>query len=298
MSSSPGYASPTAFRNALNAKLTRLAATGRWQLPQLQRQISYDRLLMRLYLQNSGWIVKGATALLARDLGVRATNDIDVFLRVALETAQAQLREAATRDIGDWFRFEIGASGPAGEGSDALRLPVTAYIGPNVWQRFHVDLSGESLRMTGQPDDVPPLAPIGMPTLEQHGYRAYPLVDHIADKITATFQRYGSTQRPSTRYKDLVDLVAIVTGAAVDADSQRAALRSEAHRRGIELPTRFDVPDRTLWEPGYRAEAGKSLLPTARTLDEAIALVSRFADPVLDGTAAGQWNPDTATWQP
>jgi hypothetical protein len=32
----------------------------------------------------------------------------------------------------------------------------------------------------------------------------------------ATFQRYGQLQAPSTRYKDLVDLVAIVTAASVD----------------------------------------------------------------------------------
>ena len=33
--------------------------------------------------------------------------------------------------------------------------------------------------------------------LEQHGYRAYPLVDHVADKITAIIQRYGELAMPS-----------------------------------------------------------------------------------------------------
>ncbi len=32
---------------------------------QLQRQMAYDRLLERLYLVDEGWIIKGATALLA-----------------------------------------------------------------------------------------------------------------------------------------------------------------------------------------------------------------------------------------
>jgi hypothetical protein len=32
----------------------------------------------RLYLVDDGWIVKGAAALLARNLGMRATVDIDV----------------------------------------------------------------------------------------------------------------------------------------------------------------------------------------------------------------------------
>ena len=236
MTSANQYRTPGAFRAALTAKLKNLAQHGRWAFPQLQRQIAYDRLLARLYLHDDQWIVKGATALLARDLGVRATNDVDLFRRASVEAAEAVLREAASRDIGDWFRVEIGVGGSAGEGCDAIRLPVTASVGSTVWQKFHVDLTGDSLRMTGQPDDVPPLARLGMPSVEQPGYRAYPLVDHIADKMVATFQRYGEGNTPSTRFKDLVDLVAIVSTASVEAGSQTAALRSEADRRGVALP--------------------------------------------------------------
>lgn len=120
--------------------------------------------------------------------------------------------------------------------------------------------------MTAEPEDVPPLARVLMPDVEQHGYRAYPIVDHVADKIAATFERHGKTGAPSTRYRDLVDLVAIVGEASVDAEAQATVLRSEAERRGLTLPATFDVPDRRLWEPGYAAEAARSLLPTARPL--------------------------------
>jgi hypothetical protein len=89
---------------------------------------------------------------------------------------------------------------------------VNSYIGTALWVAFHVDLVGADLRMTGDPDLVPAIARVGMPTVEQHGYRAYPLVDHVADKVVATFEVHGETQRPSTRYRDLVDLVSIVTG--------------------------------------------------------------------------------------
>jgi hypothetical protein len=58
-----------------------------------------------------------------------------------------------------------------------------------------------SMRTPFPPEDVPPLAAIDMPDLEQHGYRAYPLVDHIADKVAATFERYGEARIPSTRYR-------------------------------------------------------------------------------------------------
>lgn len=291
-----GYGSPAAFRRALTDKLKATAETSRWTLPQLQRQMAYDRLLERLYLVDEGWVVKGATALLAREIGVRATIDIDVYREAARDVAEAELRAAATKDIGDWFAFEIGAARSVADGAAGIRLPVTAYIGTTVWTSFHVDLVGSDLRMTGEPEAVPPLARVVMPDVDQHGYRAYPLVDHVADKVVAMFELHGARGAPSTRFKDLVDIVAIVISAAVDAGPQATALRTEAARRGITLPGRFGVPDRALWEPGYAAEAGRSLLPVAHTLDEAIATVAPFLDPLLDGSAGGTWHPEHHRW--
>lgn len=126
----------------------------------------------------------------------------------------------------------------------------------------------------------------------------YPLVDHIADKVAATFDRYGDMGNPSTRYKDLVDLVAIVIGASVEAESQILALSSEAKRRRVTLPDHFTVPDRALWERGYAAEAARSLLPIARTLDGALGVVSPFIDPLLGGSARGRWDPKARQWVP
>ena len=70
MTGERSYRSPGAFRRALTDKLKAKAETSRWTLPQLQRQMAYDRLLERLYLVDEGWVVKGATALLARVDGV------------------------------------------------------------------------------------------------------------------------------------------------------------------------------------------------------------------------------------
>lgn len=292
----PHYGSPAAFRRALTDKLRDLAEDSRWSLPQLQRQIAYDRLLERLYLLDDGWIVKGAAALLARDLAVRETVDVDVYRSATLQQAETDLRVAANRDIGDWFRFEIGRSRRVSAGGAGLRLPVKVFIGVTEWCTFRVDLVGSGIRITGQPDQVPPIARIAIPDIEQHGYRAYPLVDHIADKVAATLQTYGVSRVPSTRYKDLVDLVAIVSQAKVEAETQRAALDSEADRRGITLPTKFSVPDRELWEKGYAAEARRSLLGMALTLDEALAVVAPFLNPLLDGSAAGSWKSEEGRW--
>ncbi len=206
----------------------------------------------------------------------------------------AQLRDdvAILRRPAD---FELGP-GRAVASDAAVRIPVVAYVGTATWASFHVDLVGSDMRMTGQPDSVPPLARVLMPDIEQHGYRAYPLVDHIADKISAIVQRYSGQDRPSTRFKDLVDLVAIVTEVSVSADLQTAAVKSEAERRAMPLPSSFDVPDRAIWERGYAAEAHRSLLPTAHSLDEALGVVRPFVEPLLAGTAAGRWDPKVGRW--
>lgn len=293
------YKTPAAFRRALTDKLRQLAETSRWDLPQLQRQMAYDRLLERLYMVDDGWIVKGAVALLARDIGVRASKDIDLYHEGGRVEIEAELREAASRDIGDWFRFEVGQTQIVSDGAAGVRLPINAYVGDALWASFHVDLVGADPRMTGHPEDMPAVAPVVMPHVEQSGYRVYPLVDHVADKVAATYDRYGERkQNPSTRFRDLVDLVAISLGATIDAEAQMRALRSEAERRGIGLPARFDVPDRGLWEPGYAAEARRSLLPIAHDLDEALDVVRPFLDALLDGSAAGSWDPHARQWKP
>lgn len=296
MATSRHYRSPAAFRRALTDRLRALAEDSRWSLAQLQRQIAYDRLLERLYLMDTGWIVKGAAALLARGLAVRETVDVDIYRYATPQQAETDLRAAAKRDIGDWFQFEIGPSRPVSAAAAGRRLPVTVSIGATEWCTFSVDLVGSEIRITGQPEQVPPIARITMPDIEQHGYRAYPLVDHIADKVAATMQTYGTGRVPSTRYKDLVDLVAIVSQATVEAEAQRLALRSEAERRGITLPKTFSVPDRELWDKGYATEAVRSLLETALTLDEALAFVAPFINPLLSGSAVGTWDSESRHW--
>jgi len=294
MSAEGCYGSPAAFRRALTDRINAAVKESKWTPQQLQRQVAYDRLLERLYLVDDGWIVKGATARLARDLGVRGSLDVDVYRAVAREVAEADLRRAAAADIGDWFRFEIGPSLTIG--NNAIRLPVEAIIGATTWVKFHVDLSGTDLRMTGQPDDVPAIARGVIPEVEQHGYRAYPLVDHVADKVAATYERHGDMQTPSTRFRDLVDLVAIVSEGSVDADGQTEALRSEFERRNLVLPETFDIPDRALWERGYAAEARRSLLGKAHKLDEALAVVRPFLDPLFRGEGKGSWDPHRQRW--
>jgi hypothetical protein len=293
----PPYATPAAFRRALTDRLRMIAVPhGLWPLPDLQRQFAYDRLLTRLYLLDDAWILKGATAMLARRIAVRHTVDIDIYRASQREEVERDLRTALALDAGDWFRFEAGQARPVADGATGLRVPVVATLGATAWARFHIDIVSEGVRMTGTPEHVPALTEIAIPGLEQPGYRAYPLIDHIADKTCAILERSAAGQRPSTRFKDLVDLVTLTAYAHTTARAQGDALISEAARRGIALPARFDVPDVALWEPGYAAEARRAVVSTARSLADALSLVRPYVNPLLDGTATGTWDPEHRLW--
>ena len=217
MTDEKAYETPQALRQAVTARLRAVATPhGRWTLAELQRQFAYDRLLARLYVIDNSWILKGAVALLARQVSVRHSADIDLYRNAERTMVERELRAGAELDLGDWFRFDIAAGENLSGGTGGTRYPVTAWIGATQWATFHIDLVGTGVHMTGVPDHVPPVAEISVPGIEQPGYRAYPLVDHVADKVAAIleFHRDG---RPSTRFRDLIDLVALVVAIRVGA---------------------------------------------------------------------------------
>lgn len=289
------YKTPAAARSAVTDMLRSQAANSLWQLGDLQRQYAYDQLVERLYRLDKGWVIKGATALLARKVSVRHTIDIDVYLAGAITDAERQVRDAAALDIGDWMRFEVGPSMKVqAAGAQAARVRVKSFIGTKVWVSFQVDIVADGIEMTGEPDTVLPLTSIEILDRERAPWRAYPLVDHVADKVCAIIERYDG--RPSTRFKDLIDLVAITLRCSVPAPLQRQALVKEAGRRRLVLPAPFDVPDRQLWERGYRSEARRTVGLMAVELDDALAVVRPFLDPLLAGTAEGDWDPSIQAW--
>lgn len=290
-----GYATPEAARRAVTDRLKAQATHGPWTLADLQRQYAYDQLIERLYRIDDQWVIKGATALLARRVSVRHTIDLDVYRAGAIADVERLLRRAVTLDIGDWMTFEVGPTVQIhAAGAQAVRAKVGTFIGTRLWCAFQVDLVAEGIELTGHPEPVRPLTDIEIPTSPRQTWQAYPLVDHVADKVCAIIERHQG--QPSTRYKDLVDLVAIVHHATVAASLQREALVKEGRRRGLSLPKRFDVPDRQMWEQGYRAEARRTTGLDEANLDAALTTVTPFLNPLLEGTATGSWDPLTQTW--
>jgi len=297
------YADPRALRQAVTDRLRRLAEERGGQLTDLQRQFAYDRLLCRVFkTEPDRWVLKGATAMLARLQGqARHTIDVDLYSRSGgLGDAEQALRAAAQIDLGDHFRFELGSAQAVAQGGRAARVPVAAYLGVTEFARFHVDLVTD-LVMTGVPDEVSPLVPIELPGISRTSYAAYPVADHIADKVCGLLeihQRSSGVPVASTRYRDLADLATFAHMATVDAAALKVALESEARRRALELPDRLQTPAGGDWPAGYARVARDAPGLEEKGLEAAMAVVGRFIDPVLAGQATGDWDPQTARWAP
>lgn len=294
------YCDPAALRQALTDRLRVLVRQRPGaQLADLQRQFAYDRLLSRVFVSEpDAWVLKGATALLARMQG-SARHTVDLYRRYAgLDEAERALRAVTSVDLGDFFRFELSPGCRVTQGRATLRVPVIAYLGATEFARFHVDLVTD-LVMTGEPDEVAALVPFEIPGIDPVRYRAYPLADHVADKLCAFLEVHpralGSAQ-PSSRYRDLADLALIAHTQTIAADDLRRALASEVRRRGLELPRGLPSPEATGWRAGYARVARDVPELPERDLDAAVATVRRFLDPVLDGTASGTWDPGDLTW--
>jgi hypothetical protein len=130
-------------------------------------------------------------------------------------------------------------------------------------------------------------------------YRAYPVVDHIADKVCALLEVHQrSAGRPiaSTRYRDLLDLVVFAHTSTIDGQLLASALQREASRRGLALPDRLGHPGGFQWRAGYLRIARETPRLEERDLEAALATAGRLIDPVLKGEKAGQWHPGVLAW--
>ena len=58
--SKSAYATPAAFRQALEARLANVARTEAVDIQRLRRQVAFDRLLCRIFqVADSSWALKG-----------------------------------------------------------------------------------------------------------------------------------------------------------------------------------------------------------------------------------------------
>lgn len=129
-------------------------------------------------------------------------------------------------------------------------------------------------------DEAEPVTPadrIPIDGIEVCDYLVYPVENALADKACAIAERYND--RPSSRVKDLVDILVYATNCIVDGEKLMTRIQREVGARGISLPKRFTIPEG--WEGRYEKQFAKLLGQTGaaesyRSIAEATAVAGKL----------------------
>jgi len=296
------YPHPRAmWRAVVDTAQTVAKATGRPDTAVL-REYLYARILDRVFADpDSPWVLKGGTALLVRDADARHSRDVDLLHQHGtLSDAVEQLRAAVTLDLGDQLQFQVTRTHVVAggqQGVDGIRVGIEAFAGTKKIDAFHIDLVVGSV-MTAEPDEREAPSAINVLGIPAPTVRLYPVIDHVADKVCATEAIYASGL-PSSRARDLVDLVVIARAETMSLHALRAAIASERYHRG--LPPRADFSPPAGWTSQYPELAKATSHCADLALDDAVHLVRVFLSPALvppDGPQDREWDPKTQTWAP
>ena len=100
----------------------------------LRRQLSFDRLLARLFREDEApWVLKGGYALELRFKSARSTIDIDLTVQRVVGAAEGSetvlairdmLQERASASLDDWFEFTIWITNDGSGRSSVWRRPL------------------------------------------------------------------------------------------------------------------------------------------------------------------------------
>ncbi len=269
----------------------------------LRRRYVQHRFLARVFAHpDAPWALKGGLGMLVRiPPRARYSRDVDLLhLPADPEQAVQELRRIATIDMGDGLRFQVGPAKRAST-DHGLTVFVEVYLGATVWDGFPVDVSCETHFVGSlEPQTFAPVLPEGESDVLGPTVKLYPIVDQVADKVAAMYERHGADGSvASNRWRDLADLVLLVELDGLNADQLRRALevRVDNARSTVKLPTSMVAPGPE-WAAGYpRYAAAETLLHREHhDLTAALEYVGHCLNPVLAGTAVGSWNAVERHW--
>jgi predicted nucleotidyltransferase component of viral defense system len=291
------YATPAAFRAALDQRLKVEALRTGLTTTRLRKRVAFELFLRRLVAVAHGrWVLKGAFALdLRLDVATRPTKDIDLGREDSVDDAIEDITAAQQLHLDDFFSFTATRT-DAFEQTDefaAVRFHVRAELAGRTFEQFVVDV-GLTDPMPWTPDAITTSDFLAFADIEQVAIPAVPLAQHLAEKVHAYTRRYGDTQAASTRPKDLVDILLIASAEPIDARALRECLERTFEQRARQpLPDALANPPADWARPFGQLARDLGLEPS---LDQAFAEAAAFLDPVLSGPASGRWNPAARQW--
>jgi predicted nucleotidyltransferase component of viral defense system len=291
------YATPEAFRAALDQRIRNEAAASGVTVMRLRKRVAFERFLARLAVVNpQRWVLKGAFALdLRLGLRTRTTKDIDLAGADDGQIATADLIAAQAIDLHDHFSFDVTRT-PAldrTEAFHAVRYSVTAELAGRRFEQFPVDVALNE-QPTAPSERLPIPSLLDFADIQPTEMPVIALEQHIAEKVHAYTATYGPQEQQSTRIKDLIDILLITELATPDANRLRDSLNVTFRNRARQpLPSAFTAPPPG-WTTPYARAAEDVGLPI--DLSTAHAHAATFLDPVLADAATGCWNPKQQRW--
>ncbi|MEO3861620.1 nucleotidyl transferase AbiEii/AbiGii toxin family protein [Acrocarpospora sp. B8E8] len=267
------------------------------------RSFYFSRLAARIFHHDpTGWLLKGGQALLVRyPSEARLSRDIDLQRpgTRSIQEARSALLDAAALDLQDFFRFIPTSLIEHSDEIGGAKQSFNVLLGTRKMDSIGVDFVTGRFP-TGIPETVDLRSGIAMPWPDDWPQaQLYPLSDHIADKICAMYERHNGF--PSSRWRDLADLLLISQREDLDGTALRIALESERLRRtglglDLELPGEFCSPG-PAWTAGYESAARDVTgLRGCRSFAEATAAAHTFITPILGGPAPNHWDHTNSTW--
>jgi Nucleotidyl transferase AbiEii toxin, Type IV TA system len=264
------YTTAGAFRKALEERLKKTSQTEQIDINRLRRQVSFDRLLARLFHDGSvPWVLKGGYALELRFKMARSTVDIDLTMgRVndALDSSNVNqvvremLQAAASLPLEDWFEFTIGSpmiditAAPYG----GARYPIEARMDGRIFAKFHLD--------AGIGDVI--IHPVE--TVETRDWLAFAGVERSRVQLIAREQQFAEKihaytlprSTSNSRVKDLVDMALLIGDSTLNQQRIFNALRLTFERRATHpLPKTLNAPP-TEWGRPFQELAKECGLPS------------------------------------
>jgi predicted nucleotidyltransferase component of viral defense system len=291
------YANAAAFRQALEERLKNEAASTGLGVARLRKRVAFELFLRRLLVvAPDRWVLKGALALNFRlAIATRSTKDIDLGRDDDEQAAIADIAAAQQLALDDYFTFAATRTDELEDTDEfsAVRFHVTAQLAGRTFEQFLIDI-GFSDRITWTPDTIHTSQSLSFAGIAPLALPAIPIPQHMAEKVHAYTRTYGNSNRPSTRPKDLVDILLIERSATIRADDLRHALQSTfAERARQPLPTALPPPP-TTWADPYKRLAGTVNIEP--DLSAASTRAAAFLDPVLASRARGQWDTHRGEW--
>lgn len=281
------YTTAGAFRRALEERLKKTSQTEQTDINRLRRQVSFDRLLARLFHDGSvPWVLKGGYALELRFKMARSTVDIDLTMgRVddapdssdVNQVVREMLQAAASLPLGDWFEFTIGSpmmdltAAPYG----GARYSVEVRMDGRIFAKFHLD--------AGIGDIV--IHPVER--IETRDWLAFAGIRGSQVQLIAREQQFAEKihaytlprRTPNSRVKDLVDMALLIGDSTLDQQRILNALRLTFERRATHtLPEVLEAPPAEWERPFQELAKGCGLPPD---LDVVFQRVRKFFEYVL-----------------